>query len=123
MRETRRERSRGGSTPWAILIALATASADCTTFVEPTTCEAGKTACAGRHDARFCEYRAVSVQGSDCQSVGLEPSKPFCVVASVGCFDTNYAVKDRDCRVLEYERLRDSSHDDCAPGTPMFIHR
>jgi hypothetical protein len=93
-----------------------------TTYVQPTLCDPGATACAGIHDARFCEYVAVSVEGADCGAIGLAQSKPFCVVTTP-CIDTNYAVKDRDCKVLRYQAVRDGMRAECAPGAPTFVTR
>lgn len=96
--------------------------AGCTTHIQPTTCEPGSTACGGIHDARFCEYVATVVEGADCGSLGIAESRPFCVVTT-RCNDTDYAVKDRDCRVLRYQAVRDGYRNECTPGTPMFVSR
>ncbi len=93
----------------------------CTTYVQPTTCEANKSECGGIRDARFCAYIAVNVSGADCETLGLVASKPFCVVSPAGCMDTDYAVKGRDCKVVRYQGVRDSCRNDCAPGVPMFV--
>jgi hypothetical protein len=97
--------------------------ASCTTFVQPTTCTPGSTSCGGLSDARFCEYTALAVEGGDCPGLGIVASRTFCVVTTQACIDTSYAVKDRDCRVLRYERLRDSTRSACPPGTPTFVNR
>ena len=108
----------------AILASAAAALlVSCTTFVEPTTCTDGATACAGIHDARFCENLALATDGPDCESSRIIETKPFCVVASSACIRTNYVVKGRKCRVLRYRILRDSDRADCAPDTPMFVSR
>jgi|HubBroStandDraft_1064217.scaffolds.fasta_scaffold331937_2 hypothetical protein len=104
----------------AFVVSVATWS--CTTFVEPTTCKLGSTACGGIHDSRFCEYLTVDVEGADCAALNLAPSKLFCVVTSQ-CIDTNYAVKNRDCKVLRYSRVRDNYRDECPEGAPTFINR
>jgi hypothetical protein len=105
------------------LLALGVAgSPGCTTYVQPTTCDPGSTACGGVHDARFCEYVVVSLEGAECASLGLAESKHFCVVTTQ-CIDTNYAVQDRDCKVLRYQTVRDSMRAECAPGTPTFVRR
>jgi hypothetical protein len=95
----------------------------CTTFIEETTCERGKTACGGIHDARFCEYVAVAVEGADCTALGIVESKQFCVVTSTACIDTHYAVKNGDCRVVRYEKVRDSARAECSSGAPTFVNR
>jgi hypothetical protein len=97
--------------------------ASCTTFVEPTTCQRNSTSCGGIDDARFCEYVADAVRGMDCAELGLAPSRPFCVVTFGSCIETSYAVKDRDCKVIRYETVRDSTRADCSPGTPMFVNQ
>ena len=106
-----------------IALALAAVLGARTTYVQPVTCEPGSSACGGLHDARFCEYRALAVQGLDSSSLGIAPSKPFCVVTTQACIDTHYSVKDRDCEVLRYDRLGDNSRDDCPQGAPMFVNR
>jgi hypothetical protein len=105
------------------LVATAVALPCCTTFVEPTTCSQGASACGGIHDARFCENVAIAVEGADCTALNIVQSKPFCVVTTSACIDTHYAVKDRDCRVTRYQGVRDSAYSDCPPGAPMFINR
>jgi hypothetical protein len=44
-------------------------------------------------------------------------------VTTTACTDTRFAVKNRDCEVLQYRAVRDSMQADCAPGTPMFVNR
>jgi hypothetical protein len=105
-----------------LAIGAVAAVSGCTTYVHPTTCARGATACAGIHDARFCDYVAVSVQGTDCASLGVAETKHFCV-ATTKCIGTTYAFKDRDCRVVQSESVRDSARDECAPETPMFTTR
>jgi hypothetical protein len=105
-----------------LAVGAAVLAPSCTTYVQPTTCDPGSTACGGIHDARFCEYVALSVEGPDCASFGLAESKPFCVVTT-RCLGTDYAVKDRDCRVRRYQTVRDSMRAECAPGTPTFVTR
>ena len=94
----------------------------CTTYVQPATCERGSTACGGIHDARFCDYVAVSVEGADCASLGLAEAKHFCVVTT-RCVDTDYVVRDHDCKVVRYQKVRDSMRAECAPGAPTFVSR
>jgi hypothetical protein len=96
----------------------------CTTFVRPTTCTRGLTSCGGISDARFCDYVALVVEGADCPDLGVAPAKPFCVVtAGRACIDTNYAVRDRHCKVLQYQSVSDGNRADCPPGAPMFVNR
>jgi hypothetical protein len=104
------------------LMATAVAVTNCTTFVEPTTCELGSTACGGIHDARFCDYVAEAIEGGDCAALNIAPSEHFCVVTTK-CIDTNYAVKNRDCRVLRYENVLDSAWDHCPADAPRFVNR
>jgi hypothetical protein len=104
------------------MLATAVAIASCTTFVEPTTCVRDSTACAGIHDARFCHYVADAVEGADCAALSLSESKHFCVVTT-NCIGTNYAVKDRDCKVLRYSRVSDDYRDECPEGAPIFVNR
>lgn len=106
-----------------LVLVLAAATTSCTTFVQPTTCEHGSTACGGIHDARFCERVAIDVEGADCDVLGLLKSKPFCVVQADSCVKTPYAVKGRDCKVLRYEAVRDSMRAECPSGAAMFVHR
>jgi len=94
----------------------------CTTLVRPTACPPGSTACGGISDARFCESVAISVEGTECAGLGIVKSKPFCVVTAGPCIATRYAVKGRDCRVVQYQRLRDSARSECPLGAPMFIN-
>jgi hypothetical protein len=105
------------------LFVIAVVLTACTTYVKPTTCEPGSTACGGLHDARFCEYRALAVEGTDCPSLAIVPSRPFCVVTTQACIDTNYSVKGRDCRVLKYDRMLDTARDECPRDVPMFVNR
>jgi hypothetical protein len=97
--------------------------ASCTTFVRPTTCVPGSTSCGGISDARFCEYTVLAVEGEDCAHMGISVSRPFCVVTPVACIDTNYALRDYDCRVLRYERVQDSARANCPPDAPTFVNR
>jgi hypothetical protein len=95
----------------------------CVTYIEPTSCEPGATACAGIHDARFCEYLATQVEGSACARLGIVETRPFCVVSTGSCVETNYALKDQDCRVLRYEAVRDAMRAECPTGAPTFVKR
>jgi hypothetical protein len=117
-----RTRSSTARTLAGLAVLAAAALASCTTYIKPTLCQPDATTCGGIHDARFCQYTAISVDGTDCPELGLVPSKPFCVVTSTACFDTSYAVQERNCRVLRYTVVRDSWHADCPPGTPMFVN-
>jgi hypothetical protein len=105
------------------VIAMAVVLSSCTTLVRPTTCIAGSTTCGGPPDLRFCEYVAVAVEAAGCADLGIVASKPFCVATHVACLDTQYAVTDRNCRVLRQEALRDSARDDCPADAPMFASR
>lgn len=104
-------------------IAAAAAMTRCTTYIQPTTCERNSTSCSGIHDARFCQYVATAVEGTACASLGLVEAKPFCVVTTTGCIETNYAVKDQDCKVVRYESVRDSVRAECPSGAPTFVNR
>ncbi|MGO8996536.1 MAG: hypothetical protein ACLQVI_24755 [Polyangiaceae bacterium] len=104
-------------------IATAALVLGCTTVVQPTTCVAGSSGCGGIHDARFCEDVALVAEGADCATSRIVDAKPFCVVSPTACVQTSYVVKDRDCRVVRYRTVRDAAHDECAPGTPMFVSR
>ena len=117
--------SKGSSvTQWMVgALVVAVVLAGCTTFAEPTTCVPGSTSCAGIADARFCQHVAVSVEGADCPDLGIAEAKPFCVVQSGACLNTTYAVEHRDCRILEYDQVRDSARAECPPGAPMFVSR
>jgi hypothetical protein len=90
----------------------------CTTFIRPVKCEGPPFTCNERTDVKFCEYEAVALDGADCGDVGLVASKNFCVVTAAACVDTTYAVKDRDCKVLEYRAVREWR--ECPPRTPTF---
>jgi hypothetical protein len=116
-------RLRGVRVAAMLLVASFAELGGCKTFITSTTCEMGKTACGGIQDARFCEYKAVAVEGPDCASLGLVDGRPFCVVTPSACTDTSYAVKDGRCSVLRYESVRESIRADCAPGTPTFVSR
>jgi hypothetical protein len=105
-----------------LLGAVAALALGCTTYVKPTTCTEGSTECGGVHDARFCEYVARAVQGAGCTSLGVIQERPFCVVTT-SCVDTSYVVKTGDCRILQYQKVRDDDRDECAPSTPMFVSR
>jgi hypothetical protein len=107
----------------AVVTAALASLSSCTTFVEPTACERGSTACGGIHDARFCDYVAVAVVGADCNALGVIESSHFCVVTSTACIDTNYALKDRDCKVVRYEKVSDSAWAKCPAGAPTFVNR
>lgn len=102
--------------------AVALAFAACTTSVEPARCEPGSTQCAGIHDARFCDYVAIAVEGTGCAALGIAPSKQFCI-ATTACLDTSYVVAGRDCRVRLYHALSDNARYDCPPGVPTFVTR
>jgi hypothetical protein len=112
----------GGLARRAALVSAAVLAA-CTSYVEPASCTPGSSSCAGISDARFCEYVATAVEGGGCARVGLVTSRQFCVVKAGPCATTTYAVKDSDCTVVEYERLRDGAHASCPPGAPSFVSR
>jgi hypothetical protein len=105
------------------IVALAAALSNCTTFVQATTCQLGSSSCGGVSDARFCEYVATALEGADCAGMALVVARPFCVVTVGACVDTSYAVRDHDCKVLQYASLRDDAWADCPPGAPMFVSR
>jgi hypothetical protein len=94
----------------------------CTTYVTPVACTGGAFRCNERRDVKFCHYEAVEVEGADCASVGLAASKPFCVVepsfATSACGKTDYEVSSRDCRVVSYRTLEETS--ECIVGAPVF---
>jgi hypothetical protein len=107
-----------------LLVALLVAAPSligCTTIIQPVTCEGGPYRCSpDSRDVKFCENEAIEVEGADCAALGIAPSKPFCVVtpSHTRCVDTNYEVKDRDCKVLKYRTSREWRV--CSPGTPTF---
>jgi|HubBroStandDraft_5_1064220.scaffolds.fasta_scaffold402150_2 hypothetical protein len=94
----------------------------CTSYIQPTVCDKGATACGGINDARFCDDIAVAVEGQDCASLGIAEAKHFCVVTTK-CIDATYAVADRDCRVLRYQGVSDTYWANCEPGAPTFVIR
>ena len=102
------------------LLVAASLPAGCTTTLRPVKCEGGPYRCFEEsRDVKFCESEAIAVEGSDCASLGLAASKPFCVVTSQTCMvQTHYEVKDRDCKVLQYRAVREWRV--CSPGTPTF---
>jgi len=117
-------KSRHSLTTTAFALVASTAVlAACTTYVEPTSCTPGSTSCAGISDARFCEYVSTSVEGEGCGRVGLSASREFCVVKAGPCVDTTYALKDGDCTVVEYQRLRDDRRASCPSDAPSFVAR
>jgi hypothetical protein len=99
-------------------LAAAAALSSCTTFMHPVTCSGGAFHCGPASDVRFCESVALVVEGTDCTTLGLAPHKRFCFVSRTQCVSTTYAVKDRDCRIVRYEPLKDWS--ECSEGTPTF---
>ena len=118
-------------TPWVV---ATLALSGCTTYLQPTTCDRlprsptgpqqGTTACGGIHDARFCDYVAVAVEGADCAPLGIVETKHFCVVTHAACIDTHYAVKDHNCRVAHYEKVHDSPFaEECPSDAPTFVNR
>lgn len=102
----------------SFVLAEAALLPSCTTYVQPVTCEGPPFTCNERTDVKFCQYEALRLEGSDCAAAGLVASREFCVVTATGCVDTTYAVKDRDCRVLEYRAVR--TWRVCPAGTPTF---
>jgi hypothetical protein len=101
-----------------VALTIAMVPASCTTFMSPEDCAGEAHKCGEHHDVTFCESVAVAVAGNDCAKAGLAPSKPFCFVSTGPCVSTNYALKDHDCRVVQYEPVRYSY--ECSPGTPTF---
>jgi hypothetical protein len=101
-----------------VALAIAAAPSSCTTFMQPEDCAGETHKCGEHHDVTFCENVAVAVAGNDCAKAGIVPSKPFCFVSTGPCVSTNYALKDQDCRVVQYEPVRYTY--ECAPGTPTF---
>jgi len=101
-----------------LALALAFALQGCTTFMQPEDCGGESHRCGEHHDVTFCESLALAVEGNDCAKAGLAPSKPFCFVSTGPCVGTKYALKDQDCRVVQYEPLR--YWGECSPGTPTF---
>jgi hypothetical protein len=83
-------------------LAEATLLPSCTTYLQSVKCAGPPFTCNERSDVKFCEYQAVALEGTDCESAGLAPSKDFCVVTATACVDTTYALRDRDCKVLDY---------------------
>jgi hypothetical protein len=69
---------------------------------------------------KFCEYRALAVDGPDCSALGLVASKPFCVVTPeyAPCVETQYQVADRVCSVIDQHLLGEWR--ECSRGTPTF---
>jgi hypothetical protein len=104
-------------------IVSALSFSNCGGFVEPATCERDTTTCGGIHDARFCDYVALSVEGNACADLGIAEAKHFCVVNSARCIPASYSFGDRDCRVLRYQTVRDSWRADCPSGAPVFVMR
>lgn len=87
----------------------------------PVQCEHRPYHCSGPTDVEFCELQAMSVEGADCADLGLAPKKHFCFVmpAHMHCAHTNYTVKGRDCRIVEYRDIRQWS--ECTAGSPTFV--
>lgn len=108
--------------PFLVALLFAAPSlAGCTTTIQPVRCEDAPYRCnPDARDVKFCENEAITVEGADCAALGIAPSKAFCVVtpSHTRCVDTNYAVRDRDCKVLEYNTVREWRV--CSPGTPTF---
>jgi hypothetical protein len=101
--------------------ALATAVAlpSCTTYIQPVECGDEERKCGERHDVKFCENVVRVVEGADCAKAGLVAGKTFCFVSLGRCVSTRYALKDQDCRVLEYDPQREWYA--CSRGTPTFV--
>ena len=106
-----------------LVIGALLAPPGCTAFVQPTFCEAKATRSAGIHDARFSDIVATAVEGADGAGLGLVPSQHFCVVTRSAFIHSDFAVKDRDCRVLRYEDARSSWDNECPVGAPVFVTR
>lgn len=90
----------------------------CTTYMHPVDCGGVEHKCGERHDVRFCENVVRAEEGADCAKVGLAVGKPFCFVSLGPCVSTDYALKGQDCRVVEYDAVREWYA--CSPGTPTF---
>jgi hypothetical protein len=103
----------------AATVAVSMALASCTAPMVPTDCGRQAFRCGAVSDVKFCESVALDVEGSDCTSLGVEPSKPFCYATRARCVHADYAVKGRDCKVLRYQPVREWS--ECSLGTPTFI--
>jgi hypothetical protein len=101
-----------------IALAVILVLPSCTTVVQPADCGGRPYACADLHDVKFCESRAVALEGKDCANAGLSVGKPFCFVSTNQCATTTYALKGLDCTVSRYDRLREWS--ECSPGTLTF---
>jgi|SRR5579883_859511 hypothetical protein len=103
-----------------VVAALLSAAPGCTTYVEPVACESGGPyTCNQSAEVKFCEYVAMAIDGKDCADLGIVASRPFCVVTTERCIDTSYAVRGRDCRVTQYQAVREDEAL-CSPGTPTF---
>lgn len=109
--------------PRIAMLASAITLSSCGGFVQPATCEPNSTTCGGIHDARFCDYVAVDVEGSACADLGIVAAKHFCVVTPMRCVEATYLFGDRDCRILRYESVRNSVRADCPSGAPTFVMR
>jgi hypothetical protein len=104
-----------------VVVAAATACFSCTTYIDPETCHGGEFKCNERSDVKFCEYVADTLEGAGCRELGLVTSGHFCVVTPASCIDTQYEVKNGDCKVARYTVLREWA--ECSPGTPTFVIR
>ena len=107
----------GAATVVAVAGALVCA---CTTSMVPVKCTDRPYRCVEDTDVKFCESEVLSIDGAGCDALGLAPSKRFCFVtpAHRTCVGTNYEVKGRDCRILEYRNVREWR--ECSEGTPTF---
>jgi hypothetical protein len=101
-------------------IALVVLAPSCTTGLHPVTCDGGPYRCAPSYsvDVTFCEYEVQATSGADCASMALAPGKRFCVVAPVRCVASDYEVKGKDCRVVQYRAVREWR--ECSAGAPVF---
>jgi hypothetical protein len=104
----------------AIITIATVGSVACFTPMRPVRCESGHPYhCNDESDVKFCESEVVATEGADCAAMGLVPRSRFCFVTRSRCVRTEYRVKDRDCRVVDYQPLREWS--ECSAGTQTFI--
>ncbi len=107
-----------GGAPLAFVVLAAIVQASCTTYIGRAACGSEPFRCGDGSDVKFCEIRAVAVQGTDCARAGVGASKSFCFVSQRRCARTTYAVRGMDCRVIDYEPV--GVWPTCSPGLPVF---
>jgi hypothetical protein len=90
----------------------------CTTYMQAVQCGGGERTCGERRDVRFCENVARRIEGADCAKAGLVEGKPFCFASKEPCVSTTYALQGQDCRIVEYDAVREWPT--CSAGTPTF---